>query len=75
VFSEKEDSYGKGAETEKNTFESKPGRPVHYFTDDDLKEHFQGMDMVETGIMEDREDHGDRPHTHVLRYIYVKAVR
>jgi ABC-type branched-subunit amino acid transport system substrate-binding protein len=53
VFSEKEDSYGKGAETEKNTFESKPGRPVHYFTESDLKEHFKGMEILE--ILERRE--------------------
>ena len=32
VFSEKEKSFGKGKEIERNTFESKPGRPVHYFT-------------------------------------------
>jgi SAM-dependent methyltransferase len=74
VFSENEDSYGKGAETENNTFESKPGRPVHYFTDKDLKEHFIGMDIMETSIMEDHEDHGEGPHTHVLRYICLKVI-
>ena len=50
VFSEKEESYGKGREVEKNTFESKPGRPVHYFTDEDLREHFKSMEILETGI-------------------------
>jgi SAM-dependent methyltransferase len=75
VFSEKEDTYGKGAETEKNTYESKPGRPVHYFTEIDLKEHFKDMAILETGLTEDQENHGGGPHTHVLRYIYVKAGR
>jgi cyclopropane fatty-acyl-phospholipid synthase-like methyltransferase len=72
VFSEKEESYGKGKQIEKNTYESKPGRPVHYFDEDDLKAHFQKMEILETGVMEDPEDHGEGPHTHLLRYIYLR---
>ena len=72
VFSEKEESYGKGAQVEKNTFESKPGRPVHYFSEADLRGHFIGMTILETGLMEDAENHGEGPHTHILRYIHVK---
>jgi len=75
VFSEKEESYGKGKQVEKNTFESKPGRPVHYFDEDDLKAHFQKMEILETGVMEDPEDHGEGPHAHLLRYIYVKKIK
>jgi SAM-dependent methyltransferase len=73
VFSEKEESCGRGREVEKNTFESKAGRPVHYFTDGDLREHFKDIEILETGIMEDPEDHGEGPHTHILRYICVKV--
>ncbi|MGD0795111.1 MAG: class I SAM-dependent methyltransferase [Dehalococcoidales bacterium] len=74
VFSEEEASCGQGKEVEKNTFESKPGRPVHYFTENDLKAHFIKMQILETGILEDPEDHGaEGPHTHRLRYILVKA--
>jgi chemotaxis methyl-accepting protein methylase len=40
VFSEKESSFGEGREVERNTFESRPGRPAHYFTEADLKAHF-----------------------------------
>jgi SAM-dependent methyltransferase len=73
VFSEQESSYGKGCEVEPNTFESKPGRPVHYFTEDDLLVHFKDFEVVETGIVEDPEDHGDDgPHTHLVRYIYAR---
>lgn len=75
VFSEKEESYGKGKQIEKNTFESKPGRPVHYFDEDDLKAHFKNMEILETGIMEDPEDHGGGPHTHLLRYVYVRKTK
>lgn len=74
VFSEKEESYGKGREVEPNTFESKPGRPVHYFNDSDLRNHFQNTEIVETGILKDPEDHGEGPHIHILRYICVKAI-
>lgn len=69
VFSEKETSYGKGKEIERNTFESRPGRSAHYFTKDDLSEHFNNVEIVEIGIMEDPEDHGGELHTHILRYI------
>jgi len=75
VFSEKEESYGRGKETEKNTFESRPGRPVHYFSESDLQEHFKGMRIIETGIMKDPEDHGEGPHTHILRYICARTNR
>jgi hypothetical protein len=75
VFSEKEPSYGQGQQIEPNTYESKPGRPVHYFTESDLKGLFKGTEILETGIMEDAEDHGAGPHTHILRYICVRANR
>ncbi len=73
VFSEKESTFREGIEVEKNTFESKPGRPAHYFIEDDLKAHFTKYCLLDVGIMEDPEDHGGKPHTHTLRYIYVRA--
>ncbi|GAH96934.1 unnamed protein product, partial [marine sediment metagenome] len=48
VFSDKESSFGKGPQIEKNTYESKPWRPVHYFTEFDLKEHFKDYSVIET---------------------------
>jgi SAM-dependent methyltransferase len=73
VFSDKEGSYGKGKRIEENTFESKPKRPLHYFTEIDLKEHFKEYTLVDTGIMEDTENHGEiGPHTHMLRYIFAQ---
>ena len=75
VFSEKDESYGKGKQIEKNTFESRPGRYAHYFDEDDLKAHFQKIEILETGMMEDPEDHGEGPHTHLLRYIYVRKIK
>jgi SAM-dependent methyltransferase len=73
VFSDAEPQYGKGREVEENTFESKPGRPVHFFTDADLRAGFAGFEIVETGTMEDPENHGSEgPHVHVLRYILAR---
>jgi SAM-dependent methyltransferase len=70
VFADTEKSFGQGRQVEENTFESKPGRPVHYFTDRDLRDHFALFAVRETGLAEDREDHGaEGPHTHVVRYI------
>jgi len=73
VFSDKEKSFGKGKEIEDNTYESKPGRPTHYFTDEDIIEHFKDFLIIETGIMVDQENHGETGlHTHTLRYIFAK---
>jgi len=76
VFSEQEDSYGRGKEVEKNTFESKPGRPVHYFTEEDLFKHFTDFNIIETGVVDDPENHGQRGrHIHKLRYIYAEKTQ
>ena len=70
VFSEKEPTYGKGAKVEEDTFESKPGRPTHYFSETDLRDHFAAFDILETGLAEDEESHGKEGlHTHLLRTI------
>jgi 2-polyprenyl-3-methyl-5-hydroxy-6-metoxy-1,4-benzoquinol methylase len=71
VFSEKEEDFGKGVEVEKNTFESRPGRPAHCFTEDDLRQHFAKYIVNDIGIIKDPEDHGGKPHIHILRYICV----
>jgi trans-aconitate 2-methyltransferase len=70
VFSEKEPQFGRGRIVEENTFESKPGRPTHFFTEEDLRESFRGFEVIDTALAEDREDHGtEGPHVHVVRYI------
>ena len=73
MFSEKEISFENGKEIEKNTFESKPGRPTHYFTKNDLIQHFEDYHIVKTGFMEDQENHGKIGfHIHKLRYIFAQ---
>ena len=71
VFSDREESFGRGKEVEENTFESKPGRIVHYFTREDLLSHFKNFDVIELGEMTDEENHGKvGEHIHCLRYIF-----
>ncbi len=73
MFSEKEASFGTGKEIENNTFESKPGRPTHYFSKSDLIQHFKDYLIIKKGIMEDQETHGEvGPHIHKLSYIFAQ---
>jgi SAM-dependent methyltransferase len=73
VFSELESSFGKGRQVEPGTFESKPGRPVHYFNERDLEDHFKGFELLETGIAGDQEEHGEEgKHVHRVRYILAR---
>ncbi|MFX1344080.1 MAG: class I SAM-dependent methyltransferase [Promethearchaeota archaeon] len=75
VFSEEEPSYGRGKELEKNTFESKLGRPTHYFFKEDLINHFNEFKIIETDVIKEQEDHGERgQHTHFLRYLFGQKV-
>jgi trans-aconitate 2-methyltransferase len=52
---------------------SKPGRPVHYFTDNDLRNNIAGFEALESGVTRDPESHGaEGPHEHILRYILAR---
>jgi 2-polyprenyl-3-methyl-5-hydroxy-6-metoxy-1,4-benzoquinol methylase len=69
VMSELDSDYGKGTEIEYNTFDKK-GRPVHYFTERDIKNHFQDFKIIETGLIDEPEEHGDLgKHIHKCRLI------
>lgn len=71
VFSDKEESFGRGKKIEEHTFESKPGRIAHYFTREDLLAHFNNFDVIEIGEMTDEENHGEAgEHVHRLRYVF-----
>ena len=72
VFSNVESTFGQGTETEPNTFESKPGRPVHYFTEADLKRQFHNFKIIDIGTFQEPENHGGDAHIHILRYIFAK---
>jgi SAM-dependent methyltransferase len=72
VFSDEDPSFGRGNEVEPNTFESKKGRPAHYFTVEDLNIHFSNFLILENSTVEEAENHGAGLHTHILRVIAIK---
>ena len=72
VFSNEESTFRQGQETEPNTFESKPGRPVHYFTEADLRQYFCNFEIIDIGTIQDPENHGGHAHIHILRYIFAR---
>ena len=72
AFSNYDPSRGRGKQLAENTFESRPGRPAHYFSEETFLRYFKNFAVLETGIVEDPENHGEGPHTHVLRYILAR---
>ncbi|MGE5416720.1 MAG: class I SAM-dependent methyltransferase [Acidobacteriota bacterium] len=73
ALSEQEPAFGQGKQVEENTWERQPGRIVHFFTDEDIRNHFRAFNVLETGLMEDPTKHGDKgENTHILRYILVR---
>jgi len=56
-ISDQDPSFGQGQEIEKNTFAVAPEKILHYFTADDLQEHFEGFKILETGSVEDQVIH------------------
>ncbi len=70
VMSELEPGYGDGIKIEENTFEKK-GKPVHFFTDEDLKQHFRKFEIIESDLIDEPEQHSkEGKHTHKCRYIF-----
>ena len=74
VFSEKDPSFGAGEEVEPNTFESRRGRPAHYFTEDDLTNHFTSFKILHNKAVFEEENHDPGPHIHVLRLILAQKL-
>lgn len=66
--------YGKGKETEYNTFESKPGRPVYYFDEQSMIELLSGyFNICDLEEIKEYENHGGKEHYHNV--IYVQAIK
>jgi SAM-dependent methyltransferase len=70
VMSELEHGYGEGIKIEENTFVKK-GKPVHFFTEEDLKQHFSKFEIIESDLIDEPEQHSkEGKHTHKCRYIF-----
>ncbi len=71
VLSDQDDYFGQGKEIEKNTFETKPGKIVHFFSQSDLEKSFKSHRIIEIGQLEDRvfhNEHGEKKYK--IRYIF-----
>ncbi|MEI5909533.1 class I SAM-dependent methyltransferase [Bacillus spongiae] len=72
-FSNEDKSFGDGLEVEKNTFEYKPGKVAHFFSEEDLIHHFDTTEILETGSIDETLDYLDNTvRTYKLRYIICK---
>lgn len=69
AFSDEDSDYGMGRMTEKNTFEKKAGKPVHYYAYDEFRDAFSGYSIIKAG--EYKEPVGDK----VCQLRYVIAMR
>lgn len=74
VFSNKDPSFGTGVEVEPNTFESRIGRPAHYFTEDNLLNHFSSFKVLQNKAVSEEENHDPGLHIHALRLILTQKL-
>ena len=71
-ISDQDASFGQGEEVEENTFAVQPDKILHFFTLDDLKIHFEGFNILETGCVEDQITHTSYGlKSYQIRYIFV----
>ena len=65
MFSRNEKGFGEGIEVEENTFEFKPGRPVHFFSEDEIRCAFAQFAIVQLDEVDIHEvHHGGNQHVH-----------
>lgn len=73
-ISDQDASFGQGEEVEPDTYAVKPDKTLHFFTPDDLKNHFEGFEILQVGELEDEVSHrlyGLKRYR--IRYILVRA--
>ncbi len=71
-FSDEDPNCGEGKEIECGTYEYKTGKYAHFFSEEDLREHFHALHVVETGsVVEKLTNLNQESHQYLLRYIVV----
>ncbi|WP_239004553.1 class I SAM-dependent methyltransferase [Paenibacillus tepidiphilus] len=72
-FSDEDPANGQGSMLEEGTYEYKQGKYAHFFSDEDLRTHFGGTDILETGEFTDcLRSSQDGSHSYSLRYILAR---
>lgn len=70
-FSELDRDFGIGKEIERNTYEVKQDKVVHFFTEEELFNSFKELSIQESGIVEDILTYGDgSSKSYSLRYLF-----
>ncbi|MGM1021419.1 MAG: class I SAM-dependent methyltransferase [Bacillota bacterium] len=72
-FSDEDKNNGIGREIEEGTYEYKRNKFAHFFSEEDLREHFRGLEVIETGSTIETLHYRDNQNSeYTLRYIIVK---
>ncbi len=72
-FSDEDVNNGVGSQIEAGTFEYVKGKYAHFFTEEDLIRHFDGLQVIETGTTHENLTYKDnKSKEYMLRYIVVK---
>lgn len=69
-MSTKDGNFGQGEKIAPNTFESKKGRPVFYFSEETIKGLFgRQFKIEEVREIEEQENHGGKAHSHGMWFL------
>lgn len=71
-FSDEDPHCGVGKELESGTYEYKEGKYAHFFSEEDLREHFSALHIIETGtVVENLTNMSNVSQQYILRIIVV----
>ncbi|WP_042196785.1 class I SAM-dependent methyltransferase [Paenibacillus camerounensis] len=74
-FSDEDPNNGCGRRLEPGTFEYKEGKYAHFFSDADLRSHFAGTEIIESGSFVERlQSSRGGAHEYILRYLIAHKI-
>ncbi|MDQ0195691.1 class I SAM-dependent methyltransferase [Paenibacillus wynnii] len=74
-FSDEDPNNGCGRLMEPGTYEYKEGKFAHFFNDRELREHFAGTEILDTGSYpETLKSPEGKSHSYILRYIVARKM-
>ncbi|WP_342565482.1 class I SAM-dependent methyltransferase [Paenibacillus sp. FSL R7-0345] len=74
-FSDEDPNNGTGNQLEPGTYEYKEGKYAHFFSEADLRDHFAGTEILETGSFTERlHSSQGGAHEYILRYIIARTL-
>ncbi|QSF46768.1 class I SAM-dependent methyltransferase [Paenibacillus tianjinensis] len=75
-FSDEDCNNGCGRRLEPGTYEYKSGKYAHFFSEADLRSHFSGAEIIQTGSFPERlQSEQGGIHEYILRYIVARKVK